>query len=58
MIPFTKAYACGNDFLVVTEVAAAGNDWTQLTVRLCARNTGMGADGTGPAALIARGEAW
>ena len=27
MIPFTKAHACGNDFLIVTEDAAAGHDW-------------------------------
>ncbi|WP_058189861.1 diaminopimelate epimerase [Terracidiphilus gabretensis] len=45
MIPFTKAHACGNDFLIVTEDAAAGRDWTELTRRLCARNTGIGADG-------------
>ena len=45
MIPFTKAHACGNDFLIVTEEAAAGQDWAELTRRLCARNTGVGADG-------------
>lgn len=45
MIRFTKAHACGNDFLVVTEEAAAGHDWAELTRRLCARNTGVGADG-------------
>ncbi|MGD0548317.1 MAG: diaminopimelate epimerase, partial [Terracidiphilus sp.] len=45
MIPFTKAHACGNDFLIVTEEAAAGRDWAELTRRLCARNTGVGADG-------------
>ena len=45
MIPFTKAHACGNDFLIVTEDAAAGHDWAELTRRLCARNTGIGADG-------------
>ena len=48
MIPFTKAHACGNDFLIVTEEAAqsaAGDDWAALTRRLCARNTGVGADG-------------
>ncbi len=45
MIPFTKAHACGNDFLIVTEEAAAGLDWADLTRRLCARNTGIGADG-------------
>ena len=45
MIPFTKAHACGNDFLIVMEEAAAGHDWASLTQRLCARNTGVGADG-------------
>ena len=45
MIPFTKAHACGNDFLIVTEEAAADHDWAELTRRLCARNTGVGADG-------------
>ncbi|MBS1803397.1 MAG: diaminopimelate epimerase [Acidobacteria bacterium] len=45
MIPFFKAHACGNDFLVVTEGAAAGRDWAELTRALCARNTGVGADG-------------
>ena len=45
MIPFTKAHACGNDFLIVTEEAALGFDPVELTRRLCARNTGVGADG-------------
>ena len=45
MISFTKAHACGNDFLIVTEDAAAGRDWSGLTRRLCERNTGVGADG-------------
>ncbi len=45
MIPFTKAHACGNDFLIVTEEAAQGCDWAQLARRLCSRNTGIGADG-------------
>lgn len=56
MIPFTKAHACGNDFLIVTEEAAAQDDRAELTRRLCARSTGVGADGieffswTGPRA--------
>jgi diaminopimelate epimerase len=45
LIPFAKAHACGNDFLIVTEEAAKGRDWPELTRRLCARNTGIGADG-------------
>jgi diaminopimelate epimerase len=45
LIPFTKAHACGNDFLIVAEEATCGCDWAALTRRLCARNTGVGADG-------------
>jgi diaminopimelate epimerase len=45
LIPFTKAHACGNDFLIVTEEAAAGHDPAALTRRLCQRNTSIGADG-------------
>jgi diaminopimelate epimerase len=45
LIPFTKAHACGNDFLIVTEESAQGRDWAALTRQLCARNTAVGADG-------------
>ncbi len=45
MISFTKAHACGNDFLIVTEEAAADHDRPALTRRLCNRHTGIGADG-------------
>jgi len=45
LIEFTKAHACGNDFLIVTEEAAKGHDWAELTRHLCGRNTGVGADG-------------
>ncbi len=45
MIPFTKAHACGNDFLIVTEDAAGDLDRAELTRRLCQRNSGIGADG-------------
>jgi len=45
LIPFTKAHACGNDFLIVAEDAAVGHDPAALTRRLCNRNTGIGADG-------------
>jgi len=45
LIPFTKAHACGNDFLIVTEEAAGSRDWAELTRRLCQRHTGIGADG-------------
>jgi len=45
LIHFAKAHACGNDFLIITEDAAAGRNWAELTRHLCARNTGVGADG-------------
>jgi diaminopimelate epimerase len=45
LIPFAKAHACGNDFLIVTEDSAANRDRAELTRKLCARNTGVGADG-------------
>lgn len=45
MISFAKAHACGNDFLIVTEDTAAGHNWADLARQLCARNTGVGADG-------------
>lgn len=45
MIPFTKAHACGNDFLIVTEYDIEGLDRAALARRLCAHNTGVGADG-------------
>jgi diaminopimelate epimerase len=60
LIPFTKAHACGNDFLVVAEEAASGQDLAALTRRVCHRNTGIGADGveffnwTGPASARIR----
>jgi diaminopimelate epimerase len=45
LIPFTKAHACGNDFLIVTGEAAADHDRVNLTRHLCDRHTGIGADG-------------
>ena len=43
-IPFVKAHACGNDFLILEE-AVAGAAHAALARRLCARNTSIGADG-------------
>jgi len=43
-IPFTKASACGNDFLLV-EGAHVTTDLNALTRRLCDRHSGVGADG-------------
>jgi len=44
MIPFVKAHACGNDFLIVDEELAQGRH-AELARRLCARTTSVGADG-------------
>lgn len=44
MLPFIKAHACGNDFLLVEERPAQGR-LAAVARALCARNTGIGADG-------------
>src|ERR1700678_1166602 len=44
MIPFVKAHACGNDFLILDE-AVAQRRHSALARRRCARNTSVGADG-------------
>lgn len=43
-IAFVKAHACGNDFLIVEEAAAA-NRHASIARSLCSRHTGVGADG-------------
>lgn len=43
-IPFVKAHACGNDFLIIDETFAH-NRHADLARKLCSRNTGIGADG-------------
>jgi diaminopimelate epimerase len=45
VIPFVKAHACGNDFLVIQEDLAGVEPRDGLTRRLCHRNYGIGADG-------------
>jgi diaminopimelate epimerase len=44
MIPFVKAHACGNDFLVVEELIA-DNNHAAMARLLCSRNYSVGADG-------------
>ncbi len=44
-IPFTKAHGCGNDFLIVSETAAAYGPVEDLVRALCDRHFGVGADG-------------
>jgi len=43
-IPFTKASACGNDFLIA-DGAAVSERLAELTRQLCDRHNGVGADG-------------
>jgi len=43
-IPFTKASACGNDFLIVEGAGFAG-DLAAISQRMCDRHNGVGADG-------------
>ncbi len=44
MIPFVKAHACGNDFLILEEPIAQRRH-AEIARRLCSRNTSVGADG-------------
>jgi diaminopimelate epimerase len=43
-IPFVKASACGNDFLLI-DAALAPQDLANFTRRICDRHNGVGADG-------------
>ncbi len=43
-IPFTKASACGNDFIIIEATQVEG-DLSAITRSICDRNNGIGADG-------------
>src|SRR6476660_7404195 len=43
-VPFTKASACGNDFLIIEGVNAPA-DLCEFSRRICDRHNGVGADG-------------
>jgi diaminopimelate epimerase len=45
VIEFTKAHACGNDFLIIDAKQVGGRDLARLSREMCARTTGIGADG-------------
>lgn len=45
MIQFVKAHACGNDFLVVDVAQVSAEQQRETAIKLCSRNTGVGADG-------------
>src|SRR5215471_7741052 len=44
MIPFVKATACGNDFLIIEGINAPP-DLYEFSRRICDRHRGVGADG-------------
>jgi diaminopimelate epimerase len=44
-IPFTKAHGAGNDFLLTWANEAPREDLTRVARAICARHTGIGADG-------------
>jgi len=44
MVPFTKASACGNDFIII-EGAQAPPELHAFSKRICDRHNGVGADG-------------
>src|SRR5947209_7789879 len=53
-IPFVKAEACGNDFLIV-ELEYLGSSPADLSRRLCDRHRGVGADGVEWVSIDAQG---
>jgi diaminopimelate epimerase len=55
-IPFYKAEACGNDFLII-DAEHMGIDVAALSRRLCDRHRGIGADGVEWVELDAQGRA-
>lgn len=44
-LPFTKATACGNDFLLIDGSLVAKQEMKTVTQRICDRHHGVGADG-------------
>lgn len=44
-IPFIKASACGNDFLLIDASLVPTRDMADFTMRICDRHEGVGADG-------------
>lgn len=44
-IPFVKATACGNDFLLIDAALVSRSERADVTKRMCDRHQGIGADG-------------
>lgn len=45
MIDFSKYHGCGNDFIIMKEADVMGKSYPELAQQVCARKTGIGADG-------------
>jgi diaminopimelate epimerase len=45
LIPFIKAHACGNDFLIVDAAMVPVARRSKVALQMCERNIGVGADG-------------
>jgi len=43
--PFSKYHALGNDFIILENCQLSNSKLSQLTLSICDRNTGIGADG-------------
>ena len=44
-LPFVKATACGNDFLLIDGGLVRSSDMKDITIKICDRHLGVGADG-------------
>jgi diaminopimelate epimerase len=44
-LPFVKANACGNDFLLIDGALIRPSDLKDITLKICDRHRGVGADG-------------
>jgi diaminopimelate epimerase len=44
-LPFIKANACGNDFILIDGALVRPSDRKDITMRICDRHRGVGADG-------------
>lgn len=45
MLKFEKYHGLGNDFIIFTEEEVKGFDYSELAMKVCHRNFGIGADG-------------
>lgn len=51
---FRKMHGAGNDFVLLSSAGDDGREWPKHAERLCARRTGVGADGLVVTRLLQR----